>query len=237
MRYVVLFKGNEEIFGEFFEEEQIRGLGRVYVYRDGVEVVFLPSIEDIRFRGKEYEEKILESFGKVRGFIGLVYGERVEIYPPGNPTNKNPLLHPSYTPRTLAPADADLLGSLFLSMRAVGMEVDIVAVHDPPVTVTQPFHIISLPPSMIKSVIPPLLAGLRKKKMFIPYMTVSKEYRASYFYSLLKKRFLPLYHIPYYWRHFLDDYLLEEARKKGRVRGILLEKGLELPGELPHKEV
>ncbi len=225
-------------FLESFEEELIRGLGRVFVYSaHRTSAYFVPTPDSFSYNANRYERSFLEAIGRPSILLSLLPSESVTIYPTGNVTSSNPLLIPTFSPRRVSPVEPDLLGTLWLALRRKGLNPEILAVHDPPSTLNHPHLVLSFPGDLVEDVLVSLLASLRRKKVFVPHVTVGRTFAARYFYPLIEKRRVPAYHVPYHWVHFLDEELFEEMKRKGNVRSILVEKGLVLPGELPHKEV
>ena len=222
------------------EDVEIRGIGKAYLYEmKRRSLYFIPLPAEFSFNAEMYTRRILSGIGKP-SFLLSVYPpetDAVFLHATGNITNTNPLLHPSFTPRTVSPVDGDLLGTLYLALKRSGVPVHIVAVHDPPSNVNVPHIALRLPEKYVEDVLPAIIASFRKKKIFVPYVTVSRSYVADYFAPFFENRRISAYHIPYYWIHFLDLSLFSQMVEKGRVRKILVEKGLVLPGELPQEEV
>ncbi|NPA86694.1 MAG: hypothetical protein GXO00_01675 [Candidatus Diapherotrites archaeon] len=222
---------------EYLEEEELRGLGKVHAYFEGTSAYFVPLKRDFSLAGREEERRIVSAIGGHVDVVSLREGDRLSLYPTGNPTRSNPLLIDSYTPRSLSPVDPDLLGTLWLALRKKDLNPSLLAVHDPPSNLQRPHVAVELPLNKVEELFFALLASFRKKKTFVPHLTVSRGFEASYFYPLIERRRVPAYHLPYFWVQFLDRELFEQAQRKGGVRSILVEKGLVLPGELPYKEV
>ena len=221
-----------------FEEESIRGLGRVFVYSaHRVSVYFVPTHDSFSYNANRYERSFVEGIGRPSVLISLLPSDVVTLYPTGNITSSNPLLIPTFSPRRVSPTDPDLLGTLWLALKKKGLNPDILAVHDPPSTLKYPHIALSFPEHLLEDALVALLASLRRKKVFVPHVTVGRSFTASHFYPLIERRRVPAYHVPYHWIHFLDEGMFEEMKKKGNVRSILVERGLVLPGELPQKEV
>ena len=227
----------EEILSEV-EEVELRGIGRAHRYEfRHRSLYFVPVLEDFQFNGRKYEKRIFHSVGRPSFILSLRFGDTLLLHATGNITNTNPFLHPSFSPKTISPTDPDLLGTLFLALHRAGMNPHIAAVHDPPGDLTIPHISLKTPPDLIEDIIPTIIASFRRKKIFIPYITVSRAFTADYFLPLILKRHVPAYHIPYYWYHHLDESLFKQAAEKSGVRAVLVERGLVLPGEFPKKEV
>ncbi len=223
------------------EPVEVRGLGRAYRYDSSHRsLYFIPLKESFHFNGKRYEERITSSLGRPSFIISLsplTEGNEPLLHATGNLTNTNPLSHPSFQPRSVSPVDADLLGTLFIALYRLNLNPHVAAVHDPPSDLTVPHISVKLGVEHAEDVVLSIIASFRRKKIFVPYVTVSRSFLADYFTGEILRRRVAAYHVPYYWVHHLDGVMYNQMAEKGRVRGILVERGLVLPGELPHKEV
>ncbi len=222
------------------EEVEVRGIGRVYRYEmKRRSLYFVPLPTEFSFNAEFHLKRIVSGLGRPSFVLSLYPPEAkaVFLHATGNVTSSNPLLHPSFTPRSVSPVDGDFLGTLYLALKRSGVPVSVVAVHDPPSSLSLPHIAVRLPSSYVEDFLPAVIAAFRRKKIFVPYVTVSRSYTADYFSSLFEGRRISAYHVPFYWSHFLDVSLFSLMVERGRVRKILVEKGLVLPGELPQEEV
>ncbi len=230
----------QQLLEEYFSPERLSIVHVGNVLRVGKRnpVYFIPIKESYELHIDLWEKRIEHGLGKPWIVVSLnphlADGRKgIFVHSSGNITSENVFGVP-LPPKTLGKTNANAIGMIVRAVDKFSKELDVPfplhleATHDMPVKNRLPYISFEWTEGFEDLAVLSVVAALGEERTFIPYLTVGISYYADEFLSLTRKgRRVSTYHIPLYLAHNLDDSLYKEAENKGRVRGIIVGRGID----------
>ncbi len=242
------WKGTREFQGllnEYFspEEVNIAFIGKAYRMGKKNPVYFIPLPTNYETNVNYWEKRIVNGLGSPWIVVSLnphiADGRKgIFIHTSGNPSPEN-VLGVNLPPKTLGKTNANAIGMIVRAVDRFSRELNVPfplhleATHDLPVNNSLPYLSFEWNGEYADLAVLALVAALGVEKTFIPYLTLGIQYYGDEFLELSRRgRRVSAYHVPLYLAHGLDDQLYMEAQEKGKVRGIIVGRGID-PDTIP----